>query len=196
MSRTVKVVLAGHMGVGKSSILYRFDHDDVPDLSSTVGASFARRNYMREGEKLTMDIWDTAGQERFYSIAPMYFRNANCCIFVFDVTDYESFMMINKWMKLCTDANCGSQLPTYFLVGNKVDMKNRVVDRAEICEYCRNHNIYFYVETSAHTGEGVRMLEQRMVEHVFSHNDEPEPIVESVVLNNPSYNSCSSLSCY
>lgn len=31
-------------------------------------------------------MWDTAGQERYRSLIPTYLKNAQCVIFVFDVT--------------------------------------------------------------------------------------------------------------
>ena len=168
-SRKAKVVIAGHINVGKSSILYRFDHDDLPTVSSTVGVSFARRSFTRDDETLSLDIWDTARQERFYSISSIYFRNATHCIFVFDLTDYHSFKMVDKWIRSCNDANPQTNLPTYFLVGNKVDQK-RVIDRTEINEYCKKHDIYYYIETSAYTGDGIKLLQQKIVDHAFTHD--------------------------
>lgn len=35
---------------------------------------------------IKFEIWDTAGQERFRSLSPMYYRNAQAAVVVFDVT--------------------------------------------------------------------------------------------------------------
>lgn len=34
---------------------------------------------------------DTAGQERYKSLAPMYYRNANCAVVVYDITQTVKF---------------------------------------------------------------------------------------------------------
>lgn len=46
-----------------------------------------------------LQVWDTAGQERFRSMAPMYYRNANAALLVFDITQYHTFTAIKNWVK-------------------------------------------------------------------------------------------------
>jgi GTPase SAR1 family protein len=42
------------------------------------------------GKKIRYEIWDTAGQERFHSLAPMYYRNAQAALVVYDITQEVS----------------------------------------------------------------------------------------------------------
>jgi Ras-related protein Rab-5C len=44
-----------------------------------------------EDKVIKFEIWDTAGQERFHSLAPMYYRNAQAAVVVYDVTKAVSF---------------------------------------------------------------------------------------------------------
>ena len=54
---------------------------------STIGASFLTQTItLDESTTVKFEIWDTAGQERYKSLAPMYYRNANCAVVVYDVT--------------------------------------------------------------------------------------------------------------
>ena len=38
-----------------------------------------------------MNIWDTAGQERFHALGPIYYRDADGAVLVYDITDTDSF---------------------------------------------------------------------------------------------------------
>lgn len=49
--------------------------------------------------KVKMQVWDTAGQERFRAMAPMYYRNANAALLVFDISKYNSFIEIKSWVQ-------------------------------------------------------------------------------------------------
>ena len=46
---------------------------------------------------VTMQIWDTAGQERFQSLGVAFYRGADCCVLVFDVTVPRSFESLEAW---------------------------------------------------------------------------------------------------
>jgi GTPase SAR1 family protein len=39
---------------------------------------------------------DTAGQERFHALGPIYYRDSNGAILVYDITDEDSFQKVNN----------------------------------------------------------------------------------------------------
>lgn len=40
-----------------------------------------------------------AGQEKFRAMTPMYYRNANAALLVFDLTNYNSFVEVKGWVQ-------------------------------------------------------------------------------------------------
>ncbi len=44
-----------------------------------------------------LQIWDTAGQERFQSLGVAFYRGADCCVLVMDVTSPTSFKSLESW---------------------------------------------------------------------------------------------------
>lgn len=72
----------------QSSLVLRFVKDQFDDYrESTIGAAFLTQTIsLDENTTIKFEIWDTAGQERYKSLAPMYYRNANCAVVVYDVT--------------------------------------------------------------------------------------------------------------
>jgi GTPase SAR1 family protein len=69
-SRTVKVVVLGDSGVGKSSIVMRFVTNTFKQNNEpTIGAAFMAKTIVVEGCTVNYQVWDTAGQERYHSIA-------------------------------------------------------------------------------------------------------------------------------
>lgn len=60
-------------------------HDRRADVRAR-GIRYIRREKPAEDKVIKFEIWDTAGQERFRSLSPMYYRNAQAAVVVFDVT--------------------------------------------------------------------------------------------------------------
>ena len=44
-----------------------------------------------ELKSVTIQIWDTAGQERYQSLGRAFYRGAEACVLVFDITNLQSF---------------------------------------------------------------------------------------------------------
>lgn len=83
----VKLVLLGEAAVGKSSLVSRFVNNEFHENKEpTIGAAFLTRKCKLEDRLIKFEIWDTAGQERFHSLAPMYYRNAQAALVVYDIT--------------------------------------------------------------------------------------------------------------
>jgi len=117
----VKLVLLGEAAVGKSSIVLRFVSNEFQaNKEPTIGAAFLTQKCRLEDRVLRYEIWDTAGQERFHSLAPMYYRNAQAAVVVYDVTKASSLEKAKSWVKeLQRQANPNIVIA---LAGNKVDL--------------------------------------------------------------------------
>ncbi|KAJ1665649.1 Vacuolar protein sorting-associated protein 21 [Coemansia sp. RSA 1813] len=117
----IKVVLLGDAAVGKSSLVLRFVNNEFQENKEpTIGAAFLTQKVRLDDSVLKLDIWDTAGQERFHSLAPMYYRNAQAAVVVYDITRAESLNRAKSWIKeLQRQANPNIVIA---LVGNKLDL--------------------------------------------------------------------------
>lgn len=152
-----KLVLLGETSVGKSSLVLKFAKGTFDEnRESTIGAAFlAQSVYVPEhNATVKFEIWDTAGQERYKSLAPMYYRNANTAIVVFDLTAPESLARARMWVReLRLQADDSIVIA---LVGNKLDdVANRKVDKETAQSYADDEGL-LYFETSAKTGENVQ----------------------------------------
>jgi len=149
-----KVVLLGEGRVGKTSILLRYVRGNFDDSQqSTSQASYLDKKISLTGQAVSLSIWDTAGQERFHSLVPIYYRDANGAVLVYDITDYESFSRVRKWVKeLRTN---GDSNICIIICGNKIDLaKDRRVTEEEATQYAESVGAN-HIYTSAKQGKGL-----------------------------------------
>lgn len=79
---------------------------------ATIGADFLTKEAMVDDQSVTLQIWDTAGQERFHSLGVAFYRGADCCILVFDVTVPKTFETLDSWMdEFLIQARAPTSLP-------------------------------------------------------------------------------------
>lgn len=157
-----KLVLLGESAVGKSSIVHRFVKNTFDDMrESTIGAAFLTQTITLDDRNTTIkfEIWDTAGQERYKSLAPMYYRNANAALCVYDITTKSLFVRAQSWItELKRQAPEGIVIA---LVGNKADMEDeREVTKEDVEAYIQSINQedgsrIISAECSAKDGNGV-----------------------------------------
>lgn len=98
-------------------------------FTATIGADFLTKEVVVDDRVVTMQIWDTAGQERFQSLGVAFYRGADCCVLVFDVTAPNTFKNLDSWRDEFL-IQASPRDPDHFpfvVLGNKVDLENRAV---------------------------------------------------------------------
>ncbi|CAL1697199.1 unnamed protein product [Somion occarium] len=130
--RTVKLVVIGPSGVGKTSIRNQYISGRfTTGYRATIGADFITKtlpHHSNPDESVTLQIWDTAGQERFSSLSSAFFRGADAVLLMFDVNQPQTLEALTKWWNdfkerapvLDEDADKFCCV----VVGNKIDMNS------------------------------------------------------------------------
>lgn len=152
-----KLVFLGDIYVGKTSIINRFMYDTFDtNYQATIGIDFLSKTMYLEDRTVRLQLWDTAGQERFRSLIPNYIRDSSVAIIVFDVTNKQTFVNVDKWIE-DVRAERGSDA-LVIIVGNKVDkVEERSVTFEEGSKKARELDAE-YIESSAKTGDNIKQL--------------------------------------
>ena len=155
----LKVIILGDAGVGKTCLLNQYVKKQFSmQYKSTIGADFLTKELNLDGKVVQLQLWDTAGQEQFNSIGASFYRNAECCVLVCDLTDEKSFEGLEKWRTQFLNQLAPKDPDNFpFVVfGNKCDKSDeRKVQDAKLKQYCESHNNIPYFETSAKTAVNV-----------------------------------------
>ena len=160
-----KLLLVGNASVGKTSLIFRFINNKfMNSYSSTIGVDFQTKIYEHKGYKIKLQIWDTAGQERFHSITSNYFHGADGILFIYDITNINSFEGVKDWIKESEDYDNNIQK---ILLGNKCDLSDtREVQKEDAEIFCNEKKIDFF-ETSAKENINLDEAFKKMVELIF-----------------------------
>jgi small GTP-binding protein len=120
--RRFKILLLGDSGVGKSSLIFRWNEDRFSStLVGTVGVNFKTKKVCVEEETVSVQVWDTAGQEQFHQITTSYYRGAHAIMVVYDISDKRSLENVEYWIKNIKAH--ASPAVHVCLVANKTDLR-------------------------------------------------------------------------
>ena len=153
---SLKILLIGDSFVGKTSLLLKYCDGQFPEAHmATIGFEFKVKIINVGKWQIRLQIWDTSGQERFRSITQNFYRNADGILFVYDVTNRESFSHIKDWLM---DSQVEDSDIKRILVGNKVDLEDkRAIDAEKMNSFAESKKMKCF-ETSAKSGENVETI--------------------------------------
>ena len=152
-----KLIFLGDQNVGKSCILNRFMNDTfTEEYQATIGLDFQSKNVQIDNQDIHLLLYDTAGQEKFRSLIPMYTRDSNIILLVYEINNKDSFIHLPDWLNDLSNVNKDDVI--FALVGNKIDLEEkREVSTEEGKSYAEQNGFIFH-EVSAKTGEGFSEL--------------------------------------
>ena len=152
----LKIITLGLSRVGKTSILNRYFQNKFDEtFLTTIGIEYSTQYFKFDDEKVRINYIDTAGQEIFRSISSNYLKKADGVILVFDITERDSFNLINDWIE---DLNKNNNINNIgkILLGNKIDLEDiRKIKIEEGKNLASSINCQ-YMEVSAKTGQNVK----------------------------------------
>jgi len=148
--KSIKIILLGDSGVGKTSLLNCLEPNDI-DLNQKKTISLEYFNYIIKANNniIRMQIWDTVGHEKFNSIISNYYKTTDVAIFMYSIDNIESFNNINNWFNELNDkGNDDNNIKTIkILLGNKNDLEKERKVTYEMGEKLKNEkNFYFFQE--------------------------------------------------
>ncbi|MFX1530641.1 MAG: ADP-ribosylation factor-like protein [Promethearchaeota archaeon] len=153
---SLKLVLTGDYEVGKTSLIRRFVQNLFTEgYHSTVGLDISKKDIeLAKDTKIHFVIWDIGGQiTQMTPYRKRFYGGANAAFIVIDRTRKESLKSVEKWYNELKKF-VGKDL-NIILVGNKSDLVDDLIITENEIKNIANMNNFFYILTSAKTGENV-----------------------------------------
>jgi small GTP-binding protein len=160
---TLRIIVIGDAGVGKTQMMMRYCEDSFSATgTTTVGVDFKMKWVSLDGVSYKIQIWDTAGQERFRNIVENYYRRAQGILLVYDVSKRDTFDSLPEWLSSIEKfAVPGTPV---IICGNKNDLA-AAVDLDVVETFASEKGLSVFL-TSASNGEGIGEAFQTIAQKV------------------------------
>jgi len=154
MKTSKKIVLLGHFGVGKSSLIRRFVEDTFSDdYKVTIGVHIFKKDLAipETNNDITLVIWDLEGNDDIKNTRQSYLLGTNGFIYVFDVTRPATYINLEKELDYIKDIHPKAPIK---VVGNKKDLVTNEYIKQNKSVFGKPTDLY----TSAKSGKNVENL--------------------------------------
>ena len=178
--KSVKSVVVGDGGIGKTSLLISFTTNTFPeDYIPTVFDNYSA-SIMIEGQPIKLGLWDTAGQAEYDRLRPLSYPQTEVFLCCFSVVEPASFENVRaKWVPEIHHHSPSNIV--VILVGTKTDLrgdphmldsltakKESPITEEKAVKLAKDLNLAKYLECSAATQEGVKQVFEDAVQLAFN----------------------------
>jgi len=116
----LSAIFLGDTAVGKTTLLKLASEGAFVQIQPTIGVD----NIFYHSSDVTLQCWDTSGSNRFVKVIPLFARNCDMAVYVFDARRPHTLQNVRKWHKLVSSAEDPPQM--HVLVANFVSEGQRV----------------------------------------------------------------------
>lgn len=164
MQVSKKIVVLGHFGVGKTSLIRRFVEDSFSDnYIVSIGVHITKKVVeISADDSISFILWDLEGTDDLTLIRDSFLLGTHGVVFVFDVTRPSTFQELSEDLKIVHEKI--TNVPQ-LIVGNKVDL----VVLPELEALLKQHEISVDFLTSAKTGGAVNDMFMKLATLLTSH---------------------------
>ncbi|WP_299112906.1 Rab family GTPase [uncultured Winogradskyella sp.] len=149
MSNSKKIVLLGHFGVGKTSVMRKYVTDEFSsDYKVTIGVHILKKDV----EDISLILWDIEGTKDINRINKSYLLGAHSFIITYDITRPSTFQNLESQI-----TGLKKDFPNALIkvIGNKVDLLEKTAIQEDRDKQIVSITDYL---TSAKTGENIETL--------------------------------------
>lgn len=162
MKISKKIVLIGHFGVGKSSLIRRFVQDTFSeDYKVTIGVHVLKKEITlpKTNDDITLVIWDLEGNDDISNTRPSYLLGTNGFLYVFDMTRPATYQQLESDLDYIKDRYPKTPIK---VIGNKKDLVTNEFIKQNKDVFGRFVDFY----TSAKSGKNVENVFTKLAEAV------------------------------
>lgn len=160
-----KIVVLGDGAVGKTSLIARFAEKTFKsEYKPTLGTNIIIKELKTGNNSIKLLLWDIAGQAKWADVRHLYYRGAQGCIIVYDVTRPLSFESVPIWYKDLIKFS--GEIPR-ILLANKVDLTDiRKIQKTDGLKKADEMKAEYF-ETSAKDGTQVNEAFEKISELIL-----------------------------
>lgn len=162
MSKSKKVVLLGHFGVGKTSLMRRFvENAFSEEYKVTLGVQIQKKEVkLTERKIISLIIWDIEGNTTVKNTRSSYLLGTSGFIYVFDATRIDTFSELKDEIAYLKEQFPKAKIKT---IANKVDL----VNKSSLSDLLSTKEIQCDYYTSAKTGEMVNEMFEALAKDII-----------------------------